>query len=77
MSSKKVNYMYNLIKTFKTFKGTVSIYDSDTTDDLQDIDVTKIAQGSIVNVISEGKSYVLNSNKQWISANRFIEYWEV
>lgn len=73
--------MHNLIKKIKTFKGAVCIFDVDTVEDLPNLPTSKTTpecvQGSIANVIAEGKSYVLNSSDEWIPANRYIEYWEV
>ena len=69
--------MINLVKKIKTFKGNVCTFDVDTYDDIQNLTNSQseklpIVQGSIANVISEGKSYVLNSDDKWIPANRFI-----
>lgn len=73
--------MYNLIKKIETFKGAVCIFDVDTTEDIASLPIStttpECVQGSIANVISEGKSYVLNSDDEWIPANRFIEYWSL
>lgn len=73
--------MHNLIKKIKTFKGAVCIFDIDTRDDLEDLPnsqtTPEAVQGSIANCLDEGKSYVLNSNDEWIPANRFIDYWEL
>lgn len=69
--------MINLIKKIKTFKGDVCTFDVDTHDDIQKLTNSQsenfpIVQGSVANVISEGKSYVLNSDDEWIPANGFI-----
>ena len=73
--------MQNLIKKIKTFKGTVCIFDVDTIDDLEKLPNSKTepeaVQGSIANVISEGKSYVLNSADEWLPANKYIHCWEL
>ena len=73
--------MHNLIKKIKTFKGAVCIFDVDKKEDLENLPNSKTTpeavQGSIANVIEEGKSYVLNSDDVWVPANRYIEYWEV
>lgn len=72
---------HNLIKTIKTFKGMVCVFDCDTTDDIPNLPIStskpEAVQGSIANVISEGKSYVLNSNDEWIPANRYINYGDI
>lgn len=68
--------MINLIKKIKTFKGAVCVFDVDTVEDLKDLPNSKTlpecVQGSVANVIDEGKSYVLNSDDEWIPANKFI-----
>lgn len=72
--------MFNLIKKINTFKGAVCVFDIDTVDDLKDLPTSQTkpeaVQGTIANCLAEGKSYVLNSNDEWIPANRFIDYWE-
>lgn len=72
--------MFNLIKKINTFKGAVCVFDIDTADDLKDLPTSQTkpeaVQGTIANCLAEGKSYVLNSNDEWIPANRFINYWE-
>lgn len=78
--SRKVKGMCNLIKTIKTFKGKVCVFDVDDVSDLDSLPNSKTkpeaVQGSIANVINEGISYVLNSDDEWIAANRFINYPE-
>lgn len=73
--------MYNLIKKIKTSKGAVCIFDADKKEDLENLPNSKtmpeIVQGSVANVIEEGKSYVLNSDDVWVPANRYIDYWEI
>lgn len=72
--------MWNLIKTIKTFKGKVCVFDIDDASELENLPNSQTkpeaAQGSIANVINEGISYVLNSDDEWIPANRFINYPE-